>query len=209
MGADYRLYVDDTVFSVPDPRSNKRLYSGLVGCVMTRHNAQNLRSLFEEIKCKYFARFHQPGMPVILHRRKMLDRAGPFIDLKNDSTQSDFLQDLERAIRGCEFTVIAGIAPAAKYPRKGWRVRAKRDALEFIVTRYCGILYNANHKGDVVLEGTDREEDRRLRDMLEHLLDYGSPGLRPPAYFKSALSHKPFFSALRIKTLLAYSWLIC
>jgi len=159
---------------------------------MNREEARRLKLEFEAIKATHFRRFHVAGAPVILHRRSILDRWGPFGELHDSVKLKLFLQDLVDAIARCDFTVIASIAAVSKYPGRNWRVRAKKDALEFILTRYCGILHHVGYKGDVILETTDREEDRRLRDKLDELLQTGAAGRRPN-YFASALIRNPFY----------------
>ena len=91
----YRMYVDE---SGDHTYSEDKRYLGLTGVIFESQNYKDIfHPSFEEFKEKHFP--YNPDDPVILHRREILDKSGPFWRLQDKKNTSLLMMILSIYLR--------------------------------------------------------------------------------------------------------------
>jgi hypothetical protein len=165
----------------------------------------------EKLKQQFFP--HSPDEPVILHRKEILARSGPFKSLQDPQTREDFNNAFIDFVTRQKYKIIAVVldkkehkeryGPAAFHPY--------HYCLAALLERYCGFLRRLGHTGDVMGESRGGEEDRQLKKEYSRLLSEGTY-YHPPTFFSQVLTSKELklkpksanISGLQVDDLLAY-----
>ena len=189
----YRLYLDesgDHVFHDEEAlRKPGHRYLALVGCLFAQGASYlAFHRALEDFKQKYIP--HNPDEPVILHRKDIINRSGPFWRLRDEDTSKAFNDDLCSLVEKAEF-VLVGVCID--------KLRMKREypnpfhpyhlALGFILERYCGLLNHMNRQGDVLAESRGGKEDRLLKNAYRHIWTHGT-WYHKAEFFQRALTSK-------------------
>ncbi len=99
----YRMYIDE---SGDHTYSEDKRYLGLAGVIF---ESQDYKDVFhpdlEDFKQKHFP--HNPDEPVILHRREIIDRGGPFWRLRDSQKEKEFNNGLIALLTKHKFKLIS------------------------------------------------------------------------------------------------------
>lgn len=186
-GKTYRMYVDE---SGDHTYSESKRYLGLTGVIF---ESQNYKDAFhpslEEFKEKYFP--HNPDEPVILHRREILDKSGPFWPLRVEEKRKSFDNDFIDLLEKSQFKIITVVID-----KKAHFDRYKESALHpyhfclvALLERYCGVLNYYNVRGDVLAESRGGREDMQLKDAYKNVYESGT-NFRKQDFFQKSLTSK-------------------
>jgi hypothetical protein len=89
----------------PELEKEEKRYLGLAGCIIEIEKYRSIfHPKFEELKQKHFP--HNPDEPVILHRKDIINKHGPFWRLRDPEKEKAFNEDLLSLFNEMEFTVI-------------------------------------------------------------------------------------------------------
>jgi len=178
--SDYIVYVDESGSHEMKTIDPQFPVFGLVFCIFQKADyVQTLVPQIQQFKFKYFG--HDM---VILHGVKIRRRLADFAILNNDVTRADFVDDLNRIVSGCPYTVIAGVirkdVHKARYvhPADPYHI-----ALEFGLDLVGTFLGRRGQTGttDIVVEQRGGNEDAVLRQAFYNIRDgRNSGGQRMP-----------------------------
>lgn len=183
----YRMYVDE---SGDHTYSESKRYLGLTGVIFESQNYKDIfHPSFEEFKEKHFP--HNPDEPVILHRREILDKSGPFWRLRDEEKHKSFDNDFIDLLEKGRFKLITVVID-----KKAHIDRYKESALHpyhfclvALLERYCGVLNYYNVKGDVLAESRGGREDMQLKDAYKNVYESGT-NFRKQDFFQKSLTSK-------------------
>ena len=197
----------------PELEKDDKRYLGLTGCIIEK---ERYRVCFypklEELKQKYFP--HSPDDPVILHRRDIIDRHGPFWRLRGPQRQRAFDEDLLSFFEEMEYTIITVVIDKKAHIERyrEFAFHPYHYCLAAIIERYCAFLHFLGGSGDVLAESRGRREDMQLKEAYTGIYNSGTQ-FRPPDFFRAVLTSRELklkpkkanIAGLQIADLLAYS----
>jgi len=213
----FQIKTEDTTINIPidyypELEKDDKRYLGLTGCIVeTERYRTSFYPKLEELKQKYFP--YNPDDPVILHRKDIINKHGPFWRLRDPKIEKAFNRDLLSFFKEMEYTVITVVidkkAHIERYQESAFH--PYHYCLAVILERYCGFLHFHNEGGDVLAESRGGTEDRQLKKAYRNIYNSGTH-FRPPAFFQSVLTSKEIklkpkranIAGLQLVDLLAY-----
>lgn len=187
----YRLYLDESGdHTYRDLQEDAKRYLGLTGVVFENDYYRTVfHPIFEEFKQRHFP--HNPDEPVILHRRDLIDRKGPFWRLRDAANRQRFNEEFLKILMDHDYILITVVldkknhienyGPAAFHPY--------HYCLTAILERYCGWLNYWNAEGDVLAESRGGGEDAPLEEVYRYIYQNGTR-FRHTDYFQNALTSR-------------------
>ena len=186
----YRLYIDESGdHTFQNLTVAERRYLALVGCLfLLEEYQQTFQPSLEALKAKHF-RQSDPDEPVILHRKEIVNKSGPFGVLASRETEAAFNDDFLSLLVESQFKVIAVVIDKethiSRYGDAAWH--PYHYCLTALLERYCGYLNFINKRGDVLAESRGKAEDLQLKQAYQHIYRSGT-NFRAPEWFQRALS---------------------
>jgi len=165
----------------------------------------------ERLKQAHFP--HSPDEPVILHRKELVNRRGPFGRLKNLENEQRFNAHLLQFLANQDYK-LTGVVIDKKVHLERYGEDAYHPyhfCLATLLERYSGFLNFYNARGDVLAESRGGMEDTKLKEAY-HTLYISGTYYRSRDFFQRALpTHdiklKPKsanIAGLQVADLLAY-----
>jgi hypothetical protein len=178
-----RLYVDEVGNSdlKNAPKDPNTRYLSLTGITTFRHlHADTIQPALDQLKADLFGQ--GPDTPVILHRREIIDRSGPFKVLNDDETRSEFDQRTLSLIGDLPYIAnTVTIDKAEHFDRYGvWHFDPYHYCLRCLVERYVLWLQRHGWRGDVVVEERVRKVDKKLKASFQRTWQQGTDQIPAP-----------------------------
>lgn len=178
-----RLYVDETGNSDlknAEKDENVRFLS-LTGVLTYRHShAETIQPAIDALKADLFG--HSDDSPVILHRRDIIDREGPFGALNDENIRAEFdsrVLDLIETLPYLAITVT--IDKAEHLARYGvWHFDPYHYCLRCLVERYVLWLNRHQWTGDVAIEPRFKRVDKKVKASFQRIWMEGTENIPPP-----------------------------
>jgi hypothetical protein len=165
----YRLYIDEQgTDAMSDLENPDNRFLSLTGVAMRMEEARDsLNPKFAWIKANVFD--HDGDYPLILHRRKIVQRKGPFGVLNDDDKRALFDKALLRTMKVCEYRVITAVIDKLEASKKDkWKEKHPYHYLMQIMTeKFSRFLDRMNDFGDIMPEGRMGKKDTFLQDAYE------------------------------------------
>ncbi len=172
----YRLYIDET-----GDHSYKNLdraadrYLGLLG-VWFKQPAEDadFAKQLRNFKDTIFG-VRSSSSQIVLHRKDILNKRGPFVILKDKETHKKFDDALLSVITNADFKLVCVVIDKQYhknqyiYPDDPYHF-----CLKAMLDRYCGWLTYKNSVGDVLAEARGKSYDRTLQLAYEQILERGT-----------------------------------
>lgn len=178
-----RLYIDEVgnadLKNAPDDPNVR--YLSLTGITTFRsfHDTA-IQPAIDALKCDLFG--HTQVTPVILHRREIMDRSGPFAVLNDDAVRADF--DIRTLKLIDELPYIANtvaIDKAEHVERYGvWHFDPYHYCLRCLVERFVLWLKRHGWKGDVVAEERYKQVDKKVKASFQRIWKEGTDFIAAP-----------------------------
>lgn len=172
----YRLYIDEVGTSdLGSVNTDSERYLSLTGIAMLVTEARDvLAPQFASLKADVFN--HDPDDPIILHRKKIVGRSGPFGVLANDDLRAKFDERIFAAMEGCNYTVITAlIDKKAMLAKDEWKKKEPYHYLmEVLVEKYVQFLERKQSRGDIMPEGRKGKQDQRLQEAFIRVMAAGT-----------------------------------
>lgn len=172
----YRLYVDEsgdhTYHALEDPAKR---YLGLLGLfVETEVYRTRFQPALERLKQMHFP--HSPDEPVILHRKELVNRDGPFWRLRDAERERQFNQDFLECIATQDYGLILVVIDKKSHIERygGAAFHPYHYCLTTLLERYCGFLNFFNAQGDVLAESRGGTEDLQLKQAYRNIYNGGT-----------------------------------
>jgi len=204
--------IDYSMKHYPELEREEKRYLGLTGCII---ETEKYRSVFyprfEALNQKHFP--HNPDEPVILHRKDVINKRGPFWRLRDPEKEKLFNEELLSLFEEMDYTVITVVidkkAHVERYKESAYH--PYHYCLSILLERYCGFLHFYNAKRDVLGESRGGTEDRQLKDAYNRIYDSGTQ-FRRPEFFHRVLTSKEIklkpkqanIAGIQLADLLAY-----
>lgn len=176
----YRLYLDESGDNVVRDSDDPAVrYLGLTGCIV---EAENYRGSFqpalETLKQRHFP--HSPDDPVVLHRKEIVGRVGPFWRLKEPRVEAEFNHDLLEFLAQQGYWLVS--VAVDKQPFASQLSVESPDPYVLcyyeLAQAYVLFLGEVNGEGDILAESRGGREDRLLKVAHRALFDTGGEGIQ-------------------------------
>jgi hypothetical protein len=188
----YRLYIDEVGnpgFRRCEQPMNRFLSLTGVACALD-HVRDAIAPDMMRLKEKHFGAHPDDDTPLILHRRELVRRDGPFAALNDADSREAFDADLFTCFSTWDYTVFTVVLDKLTLmQRYGTAVyHPYHYATAFVVERYARWLSAGGAQGDVMAEGQGGGNDRALKDAFQTLVTEGTHYMRPEALRASLTS---------------------
>lgn len=196
----------------PELRKDDKRYLGLLGLII---ESEYYRTVFypelEKLKQSHFP--YNPDDPIVLHRRELINKSGPFWRLKDPEKEKNFNGDLLAFLKKQNYklilVVIDKMAHVLRYGEFAYH--PYHYCLAALLERYCGFLNFIDGEGDVLAESRGGTEDKELKKAYRNLYESGTQ-FREPSFFQKTLTSKEIklkqksanIAGLQIADLLVY-----
>jgi len=172
----FRMYIDevgnDDLTNVHDERHRYLSLSGVI------FNQDYMRDEFvpsiERLKREFFK--GDPDEKVILHRKDILQKNGPFKILKDPCTCNAFDQGLQQLIRESDYKVISAVIDKKALLTKAYWTKNHpyHWLMEILIEKYTQFLERHNAIGDLMPEKRHGKPDLALQTAYELIYEKGT-----------------------------------
>jgi hypothetical protein len=172
----FRIYIDEVGnHDLKSAHNPSERFLSLTGVIIESDRLKN--EIYQEIEDMKERFFHpDPDEPVILHRREILKKTGPFRVLQNQKVRQSFNDRLLSLLNKWEFyvatVVIDKLAHLEQY--RVWRAHPYHYCLQVLLERYFLFLQQNSAKGDVLVESRGGKEDQKLMTSYSSLYQNGT-----------------------------------
>lgn len=170
------MYVDEVgnadLRSSDDPNHRFLSLTGVV--IELEHVECDVHPQMEALKAEFFG--SHPDDPVILHRKDLVNRRGPFASMRDPAVNAAFDRKLIGLMQAWDYTVISVCLDKKAHREKYtvWQYDPYHYCLAVLLERYVYFLNRRGAHGDVIAESRAGKEDRRLKESFARLWDKGS-----------------------------------
>jgi len=175
----HRLYVDEVGNSdlAASLNPNHR-YLSLTGVILSLEYAGSVvQPRIEDLKRRYFG--SHPDDPVILHRKDLVNKRGPFVGLRDPDLCAQFDGELLALLQELDYVVITAVIDKLAHINQygHWSYDPYHYCLEVILERYLHWLRAKGVRGDTMAESRGRREDLRLKEVYAGIYTLGTANI--------------------------------
>ena len=192
----YRIYIDEVgthdLTHADDP--NQRFLS-LTGVILeSDYTLRVLQPEMDHLKREFFQR--DPDVPVIFHRKEMVNKRPPFEPLRDAETEQRFNLELLTALARWDYRVITVVLDKKSHrdQYQVWHYHPYHYCMAVLLERFVLFLHYGSHRGDVMVESRGGNEDGKLKDSYSRLYERGTDNI-PPERWQERLTS----SELKVK----------
>jgi len=119
---------------------------------------------------------HDPDEPLILHRKKIVQRKGVFGVLNDDTKRALFDKAVLRTMKVCEYRVITAVIDKLEASKKAkWREKHPYHyVMQILTEKFSRLLDRVNDVGDIMPEGRKGRKDALLQEAYEEVRKSGN-----------------------------------
>ena len=167
----YRIYVDEV--GNPDLKSSNlkdHRFLCLTGVIIDiSHVNEIIQNDLTKIKNCFFK--SDPDDPIILHRKEIIYKKGPFSVLKDPDTENRFNDQLLFLLDKWDYTVIAVVIDKLEHNQRysTWKYDPYHYCQEILIERFRLFLNIKKAVGDIMFESRGSKEDMRLKKSFRFL----------------------------------------
>lgn len=149
--SNYQIFIDET--GEPDLDSPKPYI--LSGCSVEDFRRDELANYADHIKFKYWGR-----TDIVFHSKEIGYNEGPFANLTNKDTRSDFETDLLEFLKLAQYKLFFVVLDKAKAKSEGWdTTKALYKTTSAIMRNFILSLAASNATGNIYIEPSKFERD--------------------------------------------------
>ena len=117
-----------------------------------------------------------PAFPIILHRREVMRREGPFAILRDDGMRAAFDNQLADVITNAPYLVITVQIDKRQHLEmyNVWRFDPYHYCLRCLIERFVLELHSRGLRGDVVIEPRFKKADKKVKASFERIYNEGT-----------------------------------
>ena len=172
----FRIYIDETGnHDMTHADDDNQRFLALSGVLLeSDYNTSFFQPELESIKRRFFQQ--DPDVPVILHRKELVNRRPPFQALRDGAIETQFNQVLLEGLERWQYYVVTVVLDkkAHRDQYNVWRYHPYHYCMAVMLERFVLFLHYGKHRGDVVVESRGREEDEKLKDSYQRLFMNGT-----------------------------------
>jgi hypothetical protein len=180
MQPTHRLYIDeignsDLRASLNNPNHRYLSLTGVIAGL--DYVASDLNPKVEDLKRRYFG--SHPDDPIVLHRKDLVNRRGPFSALRDPARNALFDAELLQLLRDLEYAVITAVIDKQAHLNQygTWAADPYHYCLEILMERFTLWLEEFDKQGDVMAESRGKQEDLRLKAEYTRIFRGGTPNI--------------------------------
>jgi len=165
-------------------------FLALTGVILeSEYISCTLKPEMDAIKSKFFQ--HDPDVPVIFHRKEIVNRRPPFEVLRDKGIEEHFNDALLEGLMRWEYQVITVVIDKKVHRDRYfvWRFHPYHYCLTVMLERYVLFLHYGKHRGDVMVESRGGKEDEKLKDSYRRLYEEGTDNI-PPERWQERLTSR-------------------
>lgn len=172
----YRIYIDETgnhdMTHVDDPNQRFLALTGVI--IESTYNTSVFQPELNAIKRQFFK--HDPDVPVILHRKEIINRRPPFEALRNEEVEKNFNCTILDSLERWEYRIITVVIDKKNHRDQYsvWRYHPYHYCLAVMLERFVLFLHYGKHSGDEMVESRGGSEDEKLKDSYQRLFHSGT-----------------------------------
>jgi hypothetical protein len=188
----YRVYIDEVgnhdLNHADDPNQRFLSLSGVI--LETNYTRQVLIPEMDQIKRDFFQT--DPDVPIIFHRKEMVNKRPPFRSLINPSKEQEFNQVLLGALARWDYLVISVVIDkkAHRDQYMVWHYHPYHYCLSVLLERFVLLLHYGGNEGDVMVESRGGVEDGKLKDSFQRLYERGTDHIPAERWQKNLTSRE-------------------
>jgi hypothetical protein len=187
----YRIYIDETGnHDMTHADDDNQRFLALTGVLLeSEYNTSVLQPEIDSIKRQFFQQ--DPDMPVIFHRKEIVNRRPPFQVLRNAKIEKQFNESLLEGMERWQYQVITVVLDkkAHRDQYATWRYHPYHYCMAVMLERFVLFLHYGNHRGDVMVESRGGQEDEKLKDSYRRLYQDGTDNI-PAERWQARLSSR-------------------
>lgn len=172
----YRLYMDEVgnhdMNHADDP--NQRFLS-LTGVILeSSYTLNTLQPEMDQLKRTFFQQ--DPDVPVIFHRKELVNKRPPFHSLRDPEIEQQFNTALLTSLARWDYRVITVMIDkrAHRDQYQVWHYHPYHYCLAVLLERFVLFLYHGENEGDLMVESRGGVEDGKLKDSYSRLYAGGT-----------------------------------
>ncbi len=175
----FRLYIDEVGnHDLTHAENLNERFLSLTGVIVeSQYCIDELIPSMEQLKRHFFCK--DPDVPIIFHRKDIVNKRYPFQALRNPEIEAEFNQTLLNRLMSWNYRVITVVidkyAHKEKYTK--WQFHPYHYCLSVMLERYVLFLHYGNNTGDVMVESRGGVEDRKLKESFERLYRNGNENI--------------------------------
>jgi hypothetical protein len=166
----YRLYIDEVGnHDLTHADDFNQRFLSLTGVILeSAYTLSVVQPEMDRLKREYFQR--DPDLPVIFHRKEMVNKCHPFEALRDPSVQARFDLDLLLALSQWDYRVITVVIDkkAHRDQYQVWHYHPYHYCLAVLLERYILFLHYNNERGDVIRDVFGGQISAILRQSKYH-----------------------------------------
>lgn len=173
----FRIYIDETGTHVLKNVENDDniQYLSLTGIILRQdvHDGA-VHTRLEKIKTDLLA--HGPSNQVILHRKDIVDKIGPFSALRDPVIEHEFNARFYALVAEAPFMSITVSIDKRKHGKKYrvWQHDPYHYCMECVLERYVMWLERKKFVGDALVESRNPASDKRLKSSYAYFYNNGN-----------------------------------
>ncbi len=155
-----------------DPNQQFLALTGII--IESEYNTSIFQPEFDALKRQFFN--HDPDIPIILHRKEIINRRPPFEALRDPEVEILFNHAILEGLKRWQYRVITIVIDKKTHRDQYsvWRYHPYHYCLAVMLERFVLFLHDGNHRGDVMVESRGRAEDEKLKDSFQRLYRSGT-----------------------------------
>lgn len=154
----------------PSPQSSKQPIYILSGILLTEHASQNLETISNQIKFKYWNKTE-----VVFHSREIGRKQGDFKILNDNSISSNFEKDILQFLSHGQYSLFSVIVDKKKLPKNWNEITIYKRSSREIIKNFVFALLAQKTKGKLTIESATAEKDFYYHKSAGHFLSNGFP----------------------------------
>ncbi len=172
----YRIYIDETgnhdMTHVDDPNQRFLALSGVI--IESTYNTSVFQPELDSLKREFF--IHDPDVPIILHRKEIINKRTPFESLRDSEIEKKFNCAILDGLKRWQFNVITVVIDKKSHRDQYsvWRYHPYHYCLAVMLERFVLFLHYGNNRGDALVESRGGVEDEKLKDSYARLFQLGT-----------------------------------
>jgi hypothetical protein len=150
----YKLFIDE--LGSANQKHPSELYI-LSGCSVDKSERENLKTLADQIKFKYWG-----NTDIVFHSRDIWRKNGNFSIFKNNNQKyKEFLNDLEKFLKNSNFKMFFCIIDKNKTSKLGWdETKIHKETTNLIIKNFLLISLSNDSRGEIIIESATAEKAR-------------------------------------------------
>ena len=190
--AFFRIYIDEVgTHAMKHVAELNHRFLSLTGVILDLNYALHVfKPEMDKLKRDFFQK--DPDVPIIFHRKELVNKERPFDSLRNPQIEQEFNDRLLSALEEWQYRVVTVVIDkkAHRDQYQVWHHHPYHYCLSVLLERFILFLRRRNHRGDVMVESRGGREDMKLKESYARLYRRGTDYVGPELWRKHLSSRQ-------------------